>query len=304
MTVKRKPLFNFLSPVHWGEWLLIGGLRFFCVLPWKWQLALSRPWGFILKHTMKRRRLIAEKNIALCFPDHDARQREALLNNHFRSLGTSIFEAGLAWWADDQRLAGMVRRDGLENLQKARSRGKGVILFSAHFTTVELAPRLISLDCVMSGPYRRLSLPLLDEIMYRGRSRFAGQQVDKMNIRQVIKGLRNGDNIYYLPDQSHTGANSIASAFFGVPAPTNTTLSRLLTATGASCLPCLVLRERDDAGECRYRVRYFEPLTEFPKQPQEAADLLNSIIETWVRQAPEQYFWIHRRFKNHPGLYD
>lgn len=210
----------------------------------------------------------------------------------------------MAWWADDKRLAGMIRRDGLENLQKARSRGKGVILFSAHFTTVELAPRLISFDCPLSGPYRRLSLPLLDEIMYRGRSRFAARQVDKMNIRQVIKSLRHGENVYFLPDQSHTGANSIDSAFFGVPAATNTTLPRLLAATGASCLPCLVLREQDDAGDCRYRVQYFEPLAEFPEQPQAAADLLNNIIEAWVRKAPEQYFWIHRRFKNHPGLYD
>ena len=304
MTEKRKPLFKFLSPSYWGEWLLIGSLRFFCVLPWKWQLAMSRPWGFILKHTMKRRRHIAEKNIALCFPDHDTKQRRALLENHFRSLGISVFEAGLAWWADDKRLAGMIRRDGLENLQKARSRGKGVILFSAHFTTVELAPRLISFDCPLSGPYRRLSLPLLDEIMYRGRSRFAARQVDKMNIRQVVKSLRHGENVYFLPDQSHTGANSIDSAFFGVAAATNTTLPRLLAATGASCLPCLVLREQDDAGDCRYRVQYFEPLAEFPEQPQAAADLLNNIIEAWVRKAPEQYFWIHRRFKNHPGLYD
>ena len=304
MTEKRKPLFKFLSPSYWGEWLLIGGLRFFCVLPWKWQLALGRPWGFILKRTMKRRRHIAEKNIALCFPEHDPKRRRALLENHFRSLGISIFEAGMAWWADDKRLAGMIRRDGLENLQKARSRGKGVILFSAHFTTVELAPRLISFDCPLSGPYRRLSLPLLDEIMYRGRSRFAARQVDKMNIRQVIKSLRHGENVYFLPDQSHTGANSIDSAFFGVAAATNTTLPRLLAATGASCLPCLVLRERDDAGDCRYRVQYFEPLADFPEQPQEAADLLNNIIEAWVRKAPEQYFWIHRRFKNHPGLYD
>ena len=294
----------FLSPVYWGEWLLIGGLRFFCLLPWKWQLALSRPWGFILKHTMRRRRLIAEKNIALCFPEHDIKQRRALLKNHFRSLGVSIFEAGLAWWADDKRLEGMIRRDGLENLQKARSRGKGVILFSAHFTTVELAPRLISFDCPLSGPYRRLSLPLLDEIMYRGRSRFAAQQVDKMNVRQVIKSLRHGQNVYFLPDQSHAGSNSIESAFFGVPAATNTTLPRLLAATGAICLPCLVLREQDAAGNCRYRVQYFDALTEFPNQPQEAADMLNNIIETWVRTAPEQYFWIHRRFKNHPGLYD
>ena len=304
MTEKRKPLFKFLSPSYWGEWLLIGGLRFFCVLPWKWQLALGRPWGFILKRTMKRRRHIAEKNIALCFPEHGPKRRRALLENHFRSLGISIFEAGMAWWADDKRLAGMIRRDGLENLQKARSRGKGVILFSAHFTTVELAPRLISFDCPLSGPYRRLSLPLLDEIMYRGRSRFAARQVDKMNIRQVIKSLRHGENVYFLPDQSHTGANSIDSVFFGVPAATNTTLPRLLAATGASCLPCLVLREQDDAGDCRYRVQYFEPLAEFPEQPQAAADLLNSIIEAWVRKAPEQYFWIHRRFKNHPGLYD
>jgi len=304
MTEKRKPLFKFLSPSYWGEWLLIGGLRFFCVLPWKWQLALGRPWGFILKRTMKRRRHIAEKNIALCFPEHGPKRRRALLENHFRSLGISIFEAGMAWWADDKRLAGMIRRDGLENLQKARSRGKGVILFSAHFTTVELAPRLISFDCPLSGPYRRLSLPLLDEIMYRGRSRFAARQVDKMNIRQVIKSLRHGENVYFLPDQSHTGANSIDSAFFGVPAATNTTLPRLLAATGASCLPCLVLREQDDAGDCRYRVQYFEPLAEFPEQPQAAADLLNNIIEAWVRKAPEQYFWIHRRFKNHPGLYD
>ncbi len=195
MTVKRTPLFMFLSPVHWGEWLLIGGLHFFWVLPWKWQLALNRPWGFILKHTMKRRRLIAEKNIALCFPEYDTKQRIALLENHFRSLGMSVFEAGLAWKAENKRLAGMFRRDGLENLQKARSRGKGVILFSAHFTTVELATRLISLDCSLSGSYRPLSLPLLDEIMYRGRSRFAGQPIDKMNIRQVIKRLRRGENV-------------------------------------------------------------------------------------------------------------
>ena len=253
---------------------------------------------------MKRRRLIAEKNIALCFPEHDTKRHRTLLENHFHSLGISIFETGLAWWADDERLMGMIRRDGLENLHEARSRGKGIILFTAHFTTLELAARLISLDCPFGGPYRHLSLPLLDEIMYRGRSRFVGQLVDKMNIRQVIKSLRNGQNLYFMPDQSDSGSSSTDSAFFGIQAATNTTLPRLLAATGAVCLPCLVLRERTAAGDCRYQVQYFEPLTEFPNQPQEAADLLNNIIENWIRKAPEQYFWIHRRFKNHPGLYD
>ncbi|MCZ6559984.1 MAG: lipid A biosynthesis acyltransferase [Gammaproteobacteria bacterium] len=304
MTEKRKPLFMFLSPTHWGEWLLVGLMRFFCVFPFRWQIALSQPVGWMLKHTMRRRRRIAEKNIALCFPEQDARQRKSLLDRHFRSLGMSIFEIGLAWWASDRRLAKISKRDGLENLQNTLNEGKGVILFSAHFTTVELAPRLISLDSPVGGLYRHLSLPLFDEMMYRGRSRFSGQQIDKMNIRQLIRNLRQGHTVYFLPDQAHAGSNSTDSAFFGVKAPTNTTLSRLLTATGAVCLPCLVLRERNDAGEYHYRVQYFAPLTEFPEDPQEAANLLNKIIENWVRQAPEQYFWIHRRFKSHPGLYE
>ncbi len=303
---KHKPLYLFLAPRYWGEWLVLGIFRVLCQLPWSWQFALSRPLGTILKKLLAERREIARKNLSICFSQLSGREIRRLLSGHFRSLGMSFFEAAMAWWASDRRLAKMTVSEGLENLDLARNSGKGVILLSAHFTTVELAPRLISLDTEIDGTFRHLSLPLIDEMMYRGRSRFGGRVIDKMNMRRVIRSLREGRTMYFLPDQAHGGSNSVDAPFFGISAATNIVMTRLLESADAIVLPCLVLREpvKKPGPAERYRIRYFEPVTDFPRQPEAAAIRLNSLIENWVRQAPEQYFWVHRRFKNQPGFYD
>jgi len=297
-----QPLLPLLAPRHWPTWLGVGLLRaLVAILPVDTLLGLGRRLGGFAMPFARRRREITEINLALCFPDLTAPQRKDLARRHFESLGMAVAEFCLSWWARDARLEGRVRLEGLDNLHAAFARGQGVILLSAHFTTLEIAGRFLAMHTrglPLNAMYRRIDNPVVERVMRVRRLRHFGEPIRRDDVRAMLRALKANEAVWYAFDQNYKARNKVFAPFFGVAAATNTATSRLAQVTGAAVVPFVTRRLPDGAG---YVQRIEPPLADFPSGDAEAdATQLNALIEGWVREAPEQYLWSHRRFRTRP----
>ena len=285
-----------------GVQLLLAFLRVCSKFPHGVQMSLGRLAGRFVFHFARKRRAIAARNLELCIPEMTITERQKLLRAHFCSLGRGLFESGLAYWASDERLRDLARIGGMENLQAGLARGHGVILIAGHFTSMELAGRLLGFVVDFDVVIRPFSNLEIDSIVHAGRQRAVRKVIPKKSFRQFLKGLKANRAILITVDQATTARNKVMAPFFAVPAPTSINVARIAQKTGATVLPLLWLRKPDLLG---YRVEIGAPLTGFPSgDALTDASRINALIEEQIRQAPEQYYWIHRRFKAEPSPYD
>jgi len=264
-------------------------------LPWRMQLAFGRLLGRAARRVARRRRRIAESNVALCLPELDEHERGRLVRRHFESLGIGVMEVAACWWMPTRRLRARVRVEGLEHLEAAARTGRGVLLLTAHFTTLELGGRLLGLFHPVKAVYRPHENPLIGHFMRTRRTARSAGVIRRGDTRGLLRALRAGSAVWYAPDQGYLGARSVQVPFFGVPAPTNTATARLASMSGAPVLPFFVERLPRGAG---YRLEIHPPLEDFPSGD-DAADAarVNAALETGIRRVPEQYLWTHDRFK-------
>ncbi len=299
---KKKVKKNPWSPVYWPAWFGFGVLRLIMLLPYAWLMRLGRAVGRAGERLIASRRKIADTNLRACFPEWNQQQRDELITRHFESLGAGLFEAGIAWWKPDRVLKPLGHVHGLENLEQARAVGKGVILMSAHFTSVDITGRLLLLYADFCAMYRKNENPVVEYVMGRSRDRHTTGAIQSNNIRAMIKALRQGKAVWYASDRNTKRSQAVFVEFFGQMASTNTAASRLARMTGAKLVPFYGVRRADGDG---YDLFILPALEDFPGDSIEADSLrLNEMIESWVRQYPEQYLWIHRRFRNRPNRDD
>lgn len=291
-----KGLLPLLRPHYWPTWLAIGTLRVLVLLPYPIQIWLGRFIGsFAVRLPLSFVR-IARVNIALCLPEQPDTAREWLLKEHFKSLGQGIFETALSWWASPSRIAKFTQLDGREHLQAALARGRGAILLSAHFTTLEIGGRVLcdQLPDRVNVMYRPTGNPVLERFLARNRSHQAKRAIPRDDVRTLISSLKDNEPVWYAPDQAYRKKGAQMVPFFGIPAATNTATSRLARMTGAAVLP--YFQERLPNG--KFRMVIHPMLENFPSDdPVADARRFNEYIEAQVRKVPEQYLWIHRRFK-------
>lgn len=267
-------------------------------LPLGWQLGFGRLIGFIAWRLARQRRHIAETNLALCFPQLNIEQRKRLARNHFRALGIGIIETALCWWGRESMLRDKFLLIGHEHLQAAIDRGKGVILLSAHFTTLELGGRLLALGTPFHVLYRQHKNQLFESVMHRARQRRFEKAIPRNDTRALLASLRQGMPVWYAPDQNHGGTQSVFVPFFGIPAATLTSTSRLAKISGAAVVPFFPIRLPGKQG---YLLMLCPALDNFPGgDPEIDAARLNRLFEAVISEIPEQYLWVHRRFKTRP----
>ncbi len=283
------------APRYWPTWAGIGLLRLLAMLPFPVLLASGRALGSLLRHLPISFVRTARRNIELCFPELDSFARERLLDEHFKSLGIALMEVPLAWWITPKQLAQLVRIEGVEHLQAAMARGKGVILLTAHFTSLELAGRTLLAVAPVKFLYRPTKNEVLAYALERFRTGYGGRPIPRDDIRAFISALRKNECVWYAPDQSYRKKGAEMVPLFGIPAATNTLTSRLARITGAAVLPYFLRRLPGSEG---YVATIHPPLEDFPSEcPVSDTARFNRMIEAQVRIAPEQYLWIHRRFK-------
>jgi KDO2-lipid IV(A) lauroyltransferase len=299
MLRKANSRWRLIAPRYWLVWLGLGTMRLMSRLPFSWQILLGEGIGRLFGYLARYRRRIAAVNLRLCFPALSSRERGQLLNAHFAALGIGLFETALAWWGSDERVRRLAMVDGLAHLDQALACGKGVILLTAHVIPLELGARLVTLYRPFHALYRPHGNALFNTIMCYERERHSGLAMfARDDIRSMLRVLRQGHVVWYAPDQNYGPRHSVLVPFFGVPALTVTATSRLARLSGARVVPYCVQRLPGTAG---YRVTLLPPLENFPGDDL-AADALriNRLLEDWIRQMPEQYLWVHRRFKKGP----
>lgn len=294
-TVNGQPSTSLLHPRYWPTWFALGLLRLFEPLPYGLLLWLGRRIGDLMLLLPLSFVRIARRNLELCFPDLSADERQRILRGHFRSVGIGLFETAMSWWSPDERIRKLTRLEGQEHLEAALAAGKGALLLSAHFTTLEIGARSLCVRRETNIMYRPTSNPVLENFLSRNRSLHAKRAIPRDDIRKLISALKANEPVWYAPDQSYRKKGAEMVPFFGIPAATNTATSRLARMTGAAVLPYFAERLPGSQG---YRMTIHPMLEGFPSDDAVAdAERFNRLIEAHVRSVPEQYLWIHRRFK-------
>ncbi|MEM7611461.1 MAG: lysophospholipid acyltransferase family protein [Pseudomonadota bacterium] len=288
---------EFLAPRYWPIWCLFGLQRVVVLLPWSVQRMFGRAVGTLARHIASRRREIAASNLALAYPRLSREEREYLLRAHFTELGIGLLQIGMAWWASDRRISRLLDISGLEHLPAADAPAP-TFLVSGHFTTIDMVGRGINLYGRMDALHRPLGNPLVDAIMRVGRRRCADVLIDKHNPKALLARLKDKHTLWVAVDQADTTQSSVEAPFFGVPAATNTTVSRLAGRYDASVLPVSCIRQPNG----RFLLQVEPPVTGLGGDPVADAEQLNRIVERHVAKAPAQYYWIHRRFKSRAAV--
>jgi KDO2-lipid IV(A) lauroyltransferase len=270
------------------------------LLPLGFALRLHEGLGALAYRLAKSPRRLVSRNLELCFPELEAAEIERLARKHFEALGASVAESAAAWYASDRRLAGRFDIRGVEHLQAAMAAGRGVILFTGHFTTLEICGRPFrSLTPLFACMFSHRSNPLLDEIQFRGRLRSAHEAASSDDVRALLRSLKRNAVIWYAPDQYYRGPNAELIPFFHELAMTNVATSKLARVSGAALVPFSYRRLE---GQARYELRFHAPLERIPSEdPAEDTRRLFGVLEQFIRGCPEQYLWLHKKFKGRPA---
>ena len=297
----RKPLSSYWQPRYWPVWIGMGILRLVCLLPHRAALAVGRMLGRLAHRAAGSRRAIVRRNIELCFPELSAAERNELTRRHFEALGMSLIEMGLGRWASTPHLQRISKLVGLDNVTEALDAGRGVILLSAHFTTLEVMGRSLAAEIPpFDAVFRMNRSEFMTELQRSGREVSADTTIEKRDIRKMVRALREGRAVWYAPDQSYDRKGAEVVPFFGVPSM-HTTATSTLARLGEAVVVPFFPRRLDDGS---YELTLLPAFDNFPSDDP-VADTLRYVtaLEDHVRKCPEQYFWIHKKFKNLPDGY-
>ena len=289
-----------LHPRHWPIWLVFGLWRAITALPYPVLLALGKGVGLAIHSFASRRKTIAKRNIEVCFPDQSPAQNAAILRTNFISMGIATMEIGIAWWWSKKRFAKLLQFEGLENFNAVKDRG--VMLLGIHYTTLEVgAAAMSSVASKMDGMYRAHGNPVYNFLQARGRINKGAGDVklfERRDVRGTMKALKNGRALWYGPDQDYGLGQGLYVPFFGIQAATVYATARFAQKTGAAVVPFSHIRLPGSQG---YKITLYPVLESFPV----GDDLIdtsriNKLVEEMVLLQPDQYLWVHRRFKNRP----
>ena len=275
-------------------------LKICAKLPYRIRYGIAVILGWLAYYLVSPRRKVGETNLRLCFPEKDEAWRCHLLKQHFRHMALMILDYGICWYGSDQQLKNAVRYQDKHYLDDALNNGEKVILLYPHFTCLEMGVGALNQDVPFISIYSHQKNKELDEQLLRGRQRFNNTFLigRTESLRTIIKQIKISDAPFlYLPDQDFGAKDSVFAPFFGVPTATITGLSRIAKLTQASVIPMIPKRQPDGS----IIMQFYPKWLDFPSQDLLAdATRMNQFIEQRIREVPEQYYWLHKRFKTRP----
>jgi len=291
---------SFLLPKYWLTWLGVFILYTISWLPFKLQLFMGRMLGRLLMKVGSKRKHVALTNLRLCFPEKSEDELQILLKKNFENTGIALFETGMGWWWPDWRVKRKFKVKGLEHLEKARREGNGVLLLAMHYLSVEMNARGVGYGHPMVVFYRPHNNQLMEFFQFRGRGRSNKYMLGKRDVKGLMKALRDGEACIYLPDQDYGRNRSVFVPFFGVKEAATTT-GTLIFARQKNVETMMIIPVRNDDGS-GYTLEIMPPLENFPTEDN-IADVtrVNQELEKAISRKPEQYMWLHRRFKTRPN---
>lgn len=299
--MSTKPLFHksLLHPRYWFTWFGLAILWLWVQLPYPVLLKMGSSIGRFSMHFLKRRVSIARQNLKLCFPDYSDARVDAIVKQNFASLGMGLIETGMAWFWPDERVRKWSEVIGLENLTEACDKGRGVMVIGVHFMSLELGGRVMGLRRPMMAMYRPHNNKVMEFVQTMGRSRSNKEMIDRRNLKGMVKALKSGEAVWFAPDQDYGPKGSTFAPFFNVKQAATTNGTHTIARLSKSAILTMVLiRKPDGSG---YQLVIEPELTDYPLDDENAAAAyMNRVIEREIMRAPEQYLWLHRRFKTRP----
>lgn len=267
-------------------------------LPFRILVWLGNMLGLLLYFLAAERRKVATINLRLCFPKMSEQARADLVRRNFMAFGRSFLERSILWWSSNERILSLIHVEGREHFNAVQ--GKPYIGLLPHFVGLDVAGAWLSMHTRGVSVYSNQKNAYLNKLLIEKRTRFGDQRIfsRQQGLRPIVKAMREGYPLLYLPDQDFAARDAMFIPFFGVPASTLTSVSRLAQMTGSRLLPCIPRVLPDGQG---YEIRFYPAWENYPTDNPEAdARRVNEFIEQRVLEMPEQYFWLHKRFKTRP----
>lgn len=279
-------------------------MRLLGALPWGTALFVSRLFAALiyLFHSKLRRNVLL--NLTLAFPDSSLAGRRRVLRGVYANLARLLGAFSQIPKLTPGNISQYVIYDGFENYLEAKEQGKGVLFLTAHIGAWELCPVAHALyGHPLKFLVRPIDNPLVDQLVNRYRSQCGNQVIDKKNaVREIVRALKSNEALGILIDQNTTLDDGIFVNFFGIPACTTTSLATLALRTGALVLPGFLIWDRKLK---KHRLRFEAPVQvrrtgDFQADIALNTRMFNQILEEIVRKYPDQWLWVHRRWKTRP----
>ena len=293
---RNRPIWH---PTHWPSWLGVFALYLLALLPMKTKQRFGAWLGRVLERKLWSRRKVADKNLIACMPELTESERDQLIQDNFVACTRGFLESLHAWWRDVSVFCENTHIEGLEHLREAQERGKGVLLIGGHYSIFDFALPLIA--CHLTKPgyvYRPNGNPVIDWMIERGRRRHFGiQPFTKRELRPMVSFLKNGGEVWFACDQDLGDKTEIFSPFFNMDAPCVTSPTYIARVSRASVIFVSHLRRPDGV----YQIRFSTVQEGFGQDVAADTAAWNGYIEQTVREYPDQYLWLHKRFKTRPA---
>ena len=265
-------------------------------------MVLGRVLGEISYLLFTKRRRVVLANLKHCFPKQLPNWHHKLCKQHIIAFTTGLMEQSICWWWDNKRLSKYVDIIGLENLHNAKAHNSGVILLFGHFTTLEMGLKILGGVEKAASMYRRHDTAYFDNFVDQKRSQYLSKLIDKESPLGMIRLLKNGECVWFGPDQNYVGRGSILAQFFNKPAPTTPATSKIVAMTGAKVIPITQRRKEDGSG---YELLISPALENFTGEDELTdTNRINKVIEHMAQNNIVDYYWVHRRFKHLPAEYE
>jgi KDO2-lipid IV(A) lauroyltransferase len=267
-------------------------------LPFRMIVALGNGIGSLIYLVAAERRRVGKINLKLCFPEKSDEARTRLMRDHFKMFARGLIERSILWWASAEYISSLIRVEGVEHFEAVA--GHPSILLTPHFVGMDAGGQWIAQHADTVCMYANQKNVYLTELLLKKRARFRTQLLysRQQGLRPIIKGMRAGMPFIYPPDQDQGVKDGAFISFFGVPAATMTSVSRIAQMTGAKVVPSIT---RVLPGGQGYVLTFYPAWENYPSGDELAdARRMNEFIEQRVREMPEQYFWLHKRFKTRP----
>ena len=287
---------EFIHPKFYPTWILILLMRIGVFIPFQFQVILGKAIGKLIYPFMKKLRETAYSNISNCFPEKKQPQVTLLVKQHFDAIGISLFETANAYYGSDRKIKKLLSINNKHFFSDALKDEGGIILLCSHFMPLMLGSRALLLENTIANVYRPQNNKLFDKVMVKGYTKNGAVMIKSKDTRSILKAIKNSLPIWYAPDQDLGINNSVFAPLFGIETATASATARLAKNNNTRVIPYSFIRTKHG-----YEMSFDKPIKNYPSNdPIKDATTTNKILESQIIKAPEQYLWIHRRFKTRP----
>ena len=287
---------EFIHPKFYPTWILILLMRIGVFIPFQFQVILGKAIGKLIYPFMKKLRETAYSNISNCFPEKKQPQVTLLVKQHFDAIGISLFETANAYYGSDRKIKKLLYINNKHFFSDALKDEGGIILLCSHFMPLMLGSRALLLENTIANIYRPQNNKLFDKVMVKGYTKNGAVMIKSKDTRSILKAIKNSLPIWYAPDQDLGINNSVFAPLFGIETATASATARLAKNNNTRVIPYSFIRTKHG-----YEMSFDKPIKNYPSNdPIKDATTTNKILENQIIKAPEQYLWIHRRFKTRP----